>query len=121
MTDSRRDRGLTLFREIYDGLIPDPPPEGHQIDAYMEHMLDQLFGEVWARNVLSVRDRRLLILGALMATGEDKMFELHARAAHRLGELDDAQMRELIVFMVHYIGYPKGSKFWTAIEGVLAG
>jgi 4-carboxymuconolactone decarboxylase len=120
MSESRRERGLELFRQIYDGTIPDPPPEGSRLDAYMENMLDQLFGEVWARDVLSVRDRRLLILGALMATGEDRMFEIHARAAKRLGELDAAQMRELIVFMVHYIGYPKGAKFWTAIEGVLA-
>jgi 4-carboxymuconolactone decarboxylase len=120
MTDDRRERGLALFRQIYDGTIPEPPPAGHEGDIYVENMLGQLFAEVWARDVLSIRDRRLLILGALMATGEDKMFEIHARSAYRLGEFDTEQMRELIIFMVHYIGYPKAGKFWLAIEALIA-
>lgn len=120
MSDGRRETGLEMFRRIYDGTIPDPPPAGHEGDVYVANMLNHLFGEVWARSVLSIRDRRLLVLGALMATGEDKMFEIHARSSYKLGELDADQLRELIVFMVHYIGYPKGGKFWTAIEGLIA-
>ena len=120
MTDDRGERGLAMFRQIYDGTIPDPPPEGHAGDVYVANMLAHLFGEVWSRSVLSIRDRRLLVLGALMATGEDKMFEIHARSSFQIGELNAEQLRELIIFMVHYIGYPKGGKFWTAIEGIIA-
>lgn len=116
--DDRRARGREIFHRVYDGTIPVPVESGN--DPYTRHMLDHLFAEVWAREVLSIRDRRLLILGALMATGEADMFTIHARSAVRLAELDADQLREVLTFMIHYIGYPQGSKFRQAIEAVLA-
>ena len=41
-----------------------------------QHGLEQLFAEVWTRDVLSLRDRRMLLLGAIAALGERDTFNL---------------------------------------------
>ena len=69
-------------------------------------MLEQLFAEVWTRDVLSMRDRRLLLLGAIAALGESMTFSIQAKAAIKNAELTPEQLREVLVFLVHYVGYP---------------
>ena len=62
MADSeRRKRGEDKLKEVYAGDVI-VPPEGN---AFADHMLEQLFAEVWTRDVLSMRDRRLLLLGRI--------------------------------------------------------
>ena len=61
MADSeRRKRGVEMIKEVYAGDVI-VPPEGAM--AFTDIMLEQVFAEVWSRDVLSIRDRRLLLLG----------------------------------------------------------
>jgi 4-carboxymuconolactone decarboxylase len=82
-------------------------------------MLETLFGELWASDVLSFRDRRLLLLGAIAAQGEEAVFRIQAAAALKRGELDAEQLQEAILFLTQYVGYPRGSKLHTALGDVL--
>ena len=68
MADSeRRAKGAEVIKQVYAGDVV-TPPEG--ASDFCDIMLEQLFAEVWTRDVLSMRDRRLLLLGAIMAQGE---------------------------------------------------
>lgn len=115
----RRARGKAVFQAVYGDVLPlKDVPVG---DVYIDNMFDQLFAEVWSREVLSMRDRRLLVLGALAAGGEAEMAEVHLRSALGNGELTADQAREVLIFMIHYIGYPKGARLHGAIERAIAG
>ena len=60
----RREAGAAMMRKVYGDVVP-VPPEGS--GAFADTMLEQLFGEVWTREQLSLRDRRLLTMGVIAA------------------------------------------------------
>ena len=57
-----------------------------------------------------MRDRRLLLLGALAATGQTDVAEIQAGAALGNGELDGDQLLEIALFLCYYIGWPQGTR-----------
>lgn len=112
----RRERGLEMIREVYAGDVV-TPPEGN---AFTDIMLEQVFAEVWTREELSVRDRRLLVMGAIAALGESSVYGIQAKAALKNGELTPVQVRETLVQLVQYVGYPRGSGLIAPVEQAIA-
>ncbi len=114
----RRERGLQMFEEVYGGVVPVPAPE-HQ-GAFFHQTIDQLFAETWARPALSIRDRRLVALGAVAALGEGDMFEIQIRAALKKGELTKEQFEDMVVFLPAYVGYPRTSRILMIMNKIFA-
>jgi 4-carboxymuconolactone decarboxylase len=112
--DERRERGERAFAAVYGGVVELPPPA--ERDAFLETMLGQLFAEVWSRDVLSVRDRRLLIMGAIAALGERELFGIQARAALAKNELTREQLDEAVLTLVQYVGYPRASGLRAVVK-----
>jgi len=112
----RRKRGLEKFNEVYCGDLP-APPAGQM--AFFDIMLEQLFGEVWTRTALSLRDRRLLTMGVLAALGEKDPFCIQVRSGLKNGEFTVEQVREMIVHLAQYAGYPRAAGLLGASEAVL--
>ncbi|APA94507.1 carboxymuconolactone decarboxylase family protein [Nocardia seriolae] len=115
MTTERRERGLKKMSEVYGFDLPDL--EG---DPFYEVTVDHLFADIWNRPGLSMRDRRLLLLGAITALGHSEIAEIQVGAALRNGELDADQLREIAVFLAHYVGWPSATKLDGAIRKTLA-
>ncbi|PZT97849.1 MAG: carboxymuconolactone decarboxylase [Gordonia sp. (in: high G+C Gram-positive bacteria)] len=103
-TSERRQRGLDMMSKVYGWEMQDGPGD------FFAHTADQLFAEVWTREGLTVRDRRLLLLGALAATGQTDVAEIQAGAALGNGELDGDQLLEIALFLCYYIGWPQGTR-----------
>jgi 4-carboxymuconolactone decarboxylase len=117
MADSeRRRRGLEMLAEVYAGDVA-TPPEGN---AFVDTMLEQLFAEVWTRDVLSIRDRRLLLLGIIAEKGEASTFGIQARAALKRGELTPDELRELLLMIAQYAGYPRAAALVGVVEAKIA-
>ena len=118
MGDSkRRERGLARFQQVYAGDLPAPP--AGQSD-FFDLMLEQLFGEQWERPQLSQRDRRLVTMGVIAALGERDTFGIQVRAAVKLGELSPEQVREMVIHLAQYAGYPRTAGLIAVVERVLA-
>jgi 4-carboxymuconolactone decarboxylase len=117
MPDSeRRQRGLAMIAEVYAGDVV-TPPEGY---AFTDIMLEQLFAEVWSRDVLSIRDRRILLLGIIAEKGEPATFGIQAKAALKRGELTPDELRELLLMIAQYAGYPRAAALLGVIEQKIA-
>jgi 4-carboxymuconolactone decarboxylase len=110
---ARRKTGLEKIKQVYAGDVPTPPAGS---SAFVDIMLETLFAEVWTREVLSMRDRRLLLLGAIAALGEQMTFSIQAKAAIKNAELTPEQLREVLVFLVHYVGYPRAAGLIASVE-----
>ena len=76
--DGTYERGVAMVTEIYQGEVP-ALPEGTM--AFNDVMMRSLFAEVWDRDVLSIRDRRLLIMGVIAARGSTDVWKLQAQSA----------------------------------------
>ena len=100
----RRERGVEMIKEVYAGDVV-VAPEGAV--PFSDVMLEQLFAEVWTRGELSMRDRRLLLLGVIAALGEGDAWLIQVKAAVKRGELTPAQIHEALVQLAPYAGYPR--------------
>lgn len=117
MADSeRRARGLEMLAEVYAGDVV-TPPEGN---AFTDIMLEQLFAEVWSRDVLSIRDRRILLLGITAEKGETTTFGIQAKAALKRRELTPDELREFLLVIAQYAGYPRAASLLGVIEQKIA-
>ncbi|HMS88808.1 MAG TPA: carboxymuconolactone decarboxylase family protein [Acidimicrobiales bacterium] len=111
--DDRRARGKEQMRQVYGWDIEPTKP-------FEEQTVDHLFGEVWAGTDLSVRDRRLVLIGLAVGSGQTDVAGLQADSALRLGELDAADLRYLVTFLAHYAGWPRGAAFNSEVETIIA-
>ena len=102
----RRKRGAEMLTKVYAGDVV-VPPEGQS--AFADLMLEQVFAEVWTRPALSVRERRLLIMGAIAALGEPMTWKIQVKAALKNGELTPEQAREALLQLTQYVGYPRAA------------
>jgi 4-carboxymuconolactone decarboxylase len=112
----RRQRGLEMIKEVYAGDVV-VPPEG---TVFTDIMLEQVFAEVWSRDVLSIRDRRLLLLGIIAEKGEAMTFGIQAKAALKRGELAPEELRELLLMIAQYAGYPRAASLIGIVEQKIA-
>ena len=94
------------------------PPEGAM--PFTDVMLEQLFAEVWSRDVLSIRDRRLLLMGIIAEKGEPMTFAIQAKAALKNGELTPEELRETLLMIAQYAGYPRAAALVGIVEEKIA-
>jgi 4-carboxymuconolactone decarboxylase len=111
--DEARRKGLEKMNEVYGWEMPDLPGD------YFAMTVEHLFGTVWTRPALAMRDRRLMLLAVLTAQGQDDLLEIQINAALHNGELTKEELREAALFVTHYVGWPLGSKLNNAVERVL--
>ncbi len=67
---------------------------------------DVLFGDVWAREELSPRDRSLITVAALIAGGNTEQLTGHLQRAGANG-LSEAELAEVITHLAFYAGWPR--------------
>jgi 4-carboxymuconolactone decarboxylase len=78
-----------------------------------------LFGQVWARPGLSLRDRAMITLAVLLAVDADRGSMNHLRYAHNVG-ITEEEVRELIIQVGFYAGWPKGAHAMARFSAILA-
>jgi 4-carboxymuconolactone decarboxylase len=114
---SRFERGAAKMREVYAGDVVDLP-EGTM--AFNDVMQRTLFAEVWGRDdILDIRSRRLLMMGVIAAHGQVDTWKIQARAALKRGELSPDELRETLVMLAPYAGYPNVAGLVIACEDVI--
>lgn len=75
---------------------------------------DVLFGEIWTREKeLSVRDRSLITVTALIASGIlDSSLQYHLQTAKKNG-ISKQEIAEVLTHLAFYVGWPKA---WAAFR-----
>ena len=112
--DELRRTGLAKMNEVYAWDMPDMPGEYFALTA------DHLFGRIWSRPGLSMRDKRLMTLTVVTAVGEKDLAEIQVNAALHNEELTEGELREMVIFITHYVGFPLGSGLNGVVEKVIA-
>lgn len=106
--------GLDKTNQVYAWDMPDTSGK------YFAPTVDHLFYGIWTRSGLSMRDRQMAVITVLTAQGQSDLLEVQVNAILHTGELTLGELRELAVFITHYVGFPLGSQLNNAIERVAA-
>ncbi len=109
-----RRRGLEKMETVYGFDMSDG--EGD----FFGYTADHLFAEIWNRPGLSDRDRRLILIGMLAGQGAADVLGIQVQAAYANGELDDLALREIVIFVCHYAGWPNGARLNSIVEETIA-
>jgi len=112
---SRRERGLEIYKEMGWGENPAVKELDQDLWAFTT---DVLFGEMWSRPGLSLRERELVTLATLVAAKADGI-ALHMRNAHNLG-ITHEEMKEVIMQCVVYLGMPKALFAMRKLKAIMA-
>ena len=112
--DARRAKGIANMKAVYGWDIE------HVEGSFVQYTVDHLFGSVWEEGKLSVKERRLMLIGMAVGSGQEDVAALQLAAAVRLGELDADDLRTIIVFLAHYAGWPRAARLNTDVEKLVA-
>lgn len=113
-SDELRRKGLDKMKEVYGWEMPDLPGD------YFALTVDHLFADIWSRPGLSMRDKRLITLSVVTALGLSDLAEIQVTAALGNDEMTEAELREMAIFITHYVGFPLGATFNNVVEKVVA-
>lgn len=108
-----RERGKEQMRAVYGWDIEPTKP-------FEEATVDHLFGEVWAQGEMTVKERRLMLIGMTVGTGQIDVAMLQIDTALRMGELTPDDLRTMVVFLTHYAGWPRGAALNSPVEELIA-
>jgi 4-carboxymuconolactone decarboxylase len=78
---------------------------------------DVLFGDIWARTELSPRDRSLITVAALITGGNTEQLSGHLQRARENG-LTETELKEVVIHLAFYAGWPKAMSAITIAREV---
>jgi 4-carboxymuconolactone decarboxylase len=74
-------------------------------DDFTRVTMGNLFGDVWSRPGLELRERSMITVAALIVLGRENELKLHLRGALNVG-IPREKLREMILHLAHYGGWP---------------
>jgi 4-carboxymuconolactone decarboxylase len=119
--DDRRERGVAAYASQL-GLRED------EVEAWFAERMGERFGAeainaaagAWVDDCLSLRDRSLLVVAALVAQGAvDDRLRGHVRWAIEHGSSRD-ELEALVTLLAVYVGFPRASVAMEVVREELA-
>ncbi len=90
--------------------MSEPIPRKHPLTDFAPKLVsvteEVLFGDIWERPELSPRDRSLVTVAALVATGSTEQMVGHLARAQANGVTQE-EIKELITNLAFYAGWPR--------------
>lgn len=106
--------GLETMADVYGWEVSDGDGD------FFGYTVEHLFADIWNRPGLDRRDRRLLLLGLLVGANHHDVTPIQLDATLDRGELDAEALREIVVFLTHYAGWPAGARLNGQVETAIA-
>jgi alkylhydroperoxidase/carboxymuconolactone decarboxylase family protein YurZ len=117
--DEATARGLAMLSAVFGPTVRanvEAMPPSPQRQETVQHLL----GEIWSRPQLSIRDRRLLVIGVTATLGSPNLIEALIAGAIANGELTDEEIDEIPLFLSFYAGWGKAGPILSGIAAARA-
>ncbi len=112
----RHETGKKVLAEVFGGGLS---ASGPAFTEMTEITSDYLFGEIWSRPGLALRDRSLVTVSVLAANGQEPQLRGHLKGALNLGHTPDS-LKEVMIHVAHYAGWPTGMNGLRVLQEVVA-
>jgi 4-carboxymuconolactone decarboxylase len=114
--DPRYERGRERLRQVH----------GDRSVATIESLgdlgrliVETAYGEVYSRPGLSLRDRQIASVAALVATGRSSQLPVHLRSSLKAG-LSADELREVIIQTATIAGFPPAMNAWSTLNTIVS-
>ena len=77
------------------------------------------YGEVYSRPGLSLRERQIASVAALVATGRSSQLTVHLRSSMKAG-LTTQELQEVIIQTATIAGFPPAMNAWSTLKTIAA-
>jgi 4-carboxymuconolactone decarboxylase len=122
MTKSAREKwddGLKVVEAVY-GPGSASLMQGQENAPFVQEIVGHQFGDVWAHPALSIRDKRLLTLGATAMLGRADLVEIQMLGALANDEFTAEQLEQIPLFLLFYAGAGNTTALFRGIEAAKA-
>ena len=114
------EAGREAFERGWSRAMSFPPPPAMPEGSFGEFVGEVGFSMVWNREVLTPRERRMVILTVLALFGRDDITQLHMGSALDLGDLSSDDLEDMAVTIAAYAGMPRGVAFNSLRQRLVA-
>ena len=97
----RIERGTARMRELFG----DNFNAGDMEDDFRAITTGHLFGDIWTRPGLELKERSMITCTALIVMGKEPQLKVHLKGALNAGISKDA-IEEMMIHLAHYAGWP---------------
>lgn len=119
ITEEAFAEGGAWMRKVYGKDYPSPGSK-LGLSPFQDETIGHLFADIWSRPGLSVRDRRLLVIGATASLGRADLIEVQVKGALENGELGKAELDEIVLQLAFYVGWGNTTSVMRGIQAALA-
>lgn len=81
---------------------------GDFASTFVDYSEQVLFGDLWRREELSLRDRSIVTVSALVSGGNFNQLKYHLHLANENGVTEE-ELIEVITHLSFYVGWPKAA------------
>ena len=119
--DDRETRGARVRREVLgDAHVDRATATATPFDApFQDFVTRGAWGTLWADDTLPRRERSLITLALLAATGNFDEIPMHVRATRRTGATPD-EIAQAFLHVAVYAGVPAANRAFRIAKAVLA-
>ncbi|WP_380879642.1 hypothetical protein ACFB49_23430 [Sphingomonas sp. DBB INV C78] len=119
LTEEQWLKGLGIVDEVY-GPGASEMMKPYRDNPFNQEIVGNQFGKLWADPAFSIRDKRLMVLGATAMLGRADLVEIQMGGALVNEEFTDEQLDQIPLFMLFYVGAGNTTALFRGIEAARA-
>lgn len=114
--------GADIRRAIMGGdwVVAAEAGNGDAMDHFTKISIDHVWRNVWPRPGLELSYRSAVTIAALASLEAEGELVAHVKGALRNGLLEPTQIREILLHLIPYIGFPRARHAVEAVNDILA-
>ncbi len=119
MSEKNWEKGLEVFDAVYG------PGSSAMVTPYRDSPFNQeivgnQFANLWGNEAFTIREKRLMVLGATAMLGRQDLVEIQMTGALINGEFTDEQLEQIPLFLLFYAGAGNTTAMFRGIEAAKA-
>ena len=119
MDEKQWAKGLEVFDAVY-GPGTSEMVKPFKDTPFNQEIVGNQFANTWANEAFSIREKRLMVLGATTMLGRADLIEIQMTGALVNGEFTEEQLEQLPLFLLFYAGAGNCTALFRGIEAAKA-
>jgi 4-carboxymuconolactone decarboxylase len=119
MTEKNWEKGLDVFDAVY-GPGASEMVKPFKDSPFNQEIVGNQFANLWGNEAFTIREKRLMVLGATAMLGRQDLVEIQMTGALVNGEFTDEQLEQIPLFMLFYAGAGNCTALFRGIEAARA-